>query len=63
MIGGYARTGRPHTSKTDGNIEKIRVIMRKNRCLSIEWLPEVRTVNQVYYKEVLTTLHKRVRRG
>ena len=28
----------------------------------IDWVPEGQTVNQVYYKNVLTTLRKRVRR-
>jgi len=29
----------------------------------IDWVPEGQTVNQVYYKKVLTTLRERVRRG
>ena len=28
----------------------------------IDWVPEGQTVNQVYYKNVLTTLRERVRR-
>jgi len=28
----------------------------------VAWVPEGQTVNQVYYKEVLTNLHERVRR-
>ena len=28
----------------------------------MDWVPEGQTVNQVYYKEVLTNLHKQVRR-
>jgi len=30
--------------------------------VQVEWVPESRTVNQVYYKEVLTNLCERVRR-
>ena len=29
----------------------------------VDWVPEGQTVNQVYYKEVLTNLRERVRRG
>jgi hypothetical protein len=28
----------------------------------VDWVPEGQTVNQVYYKEVLTNLRERVRR-
>ena len=28
----------------------------------MDWVPEGQTINQVYYKEVLTNLHERVRR-
>jgi len=28
----------------------------------VDWVPEVQTVNQVYYKEVLTNLRERVKR-
>jgi len=28
----------------------------------VDWVPEGQTVNQVYYKEVLTNLHERVRK-
>jgi len=28
----------------------------------VDWVPEGQTVNQVYYKEVLTNLGERVRR-
>jgi len=28
----------------------------------VDWVPEGQTINQVYYKEVLTNFHERVRR-
>ena len=28
----------------------------------MDWMPEGQTVNQVYYKEVLTNLHEQMRR-
>jgi hypothetical protein len=28
----------------------------------MDWVPEGQTVNQVYYKEVLTNLHEQVKR-
>jgi predicted butyrate kinase (DUF1464 family) len=30
--------------------------------IHIDWVPEGRTINQIYYKEVLTILHERMRR-
>jgi hypothetical protein len=30
--------------------------------VQVDWVSEGQIVNQVYYKEVLTTLHERVRR-
>jgi len=32
------------------------------RIVHVDWVPEGQTINQVYYKEVLTNLHERVRR-
>ncbi|KAL4136010.1 hypothetical protein QTP88_007584 [Uroleucon formosanum] len=67
------RSGRPTTSSTNENVEKIDKIIRQDRRLSvravakmgiifIEWVPCGQTVNQYYYKEVLIKLRERVRK-
>ena len=38
------------------------VFFDSRRVIYIDWVPEGQTVNQVYYKNILTTLHERVRR-
>ena len=47
--------GRPRKSKTDGNIEKIREIIRKNWCLSIRAIAELVNIDK---KTVWKILHE-----
>ena len=58
-IGGDQRPGRPSTSKTDANIEKVREIVRQNRRLSIRAVAELiniekKTVRQILYNNFNT---------
>ncbi|PNF34249.1 hypothetical protein B7P43_G17274 [Cryptotermes secundus] len=48
-VGNDPKSGRPCTAKTPENVEKVARIVRQ-------------TVNQVYYKNILTTLRKHARR-
>jgi len=42
---------------------KTIIVFSDNReIVPVDWMPESQTVNQVYYKEVLTNLRERVRR-
>ena len=47
--------GRPGTSKTDGNVERICEIIRKNRCLSIRAIAELMNIDK---ETVLQILHE-----
>ena len=53
MIKDYPRLGRPRTSKTDGNVEKIREIDRKNRCLSIRAIAELVNIDEETARQIL----------
>jgi len=56
----------PRQKKARQSKSKFKVMMIVSfdirRIVHVDWVPEVKTVNQVYYKEVLTSLHERVRR-
>ena len=53
MIEDDPRIGRPRTSKTDGNVEKIREIIRKNRCLSIRAIAELVNIDKETVRQIL----------
>ena len=38
------------------------VFFENQGIVHVDWVPEGQTINQVYYKEVLTNLHEQVRR-
>ena len=44
---------RPRTSKTDGNVEKIREIVRKNRCLRIRAITESVNIDKETVRKIL----------
>jgi hypothetical protein len=45
--------GRPCTSKTDANIEKVDKTLRKNRCLSIQAVAELADINKETVRQIL----------
>jgi hypothetical protein len=47
-IGDDQRPGRPSTSKTDADIEKIGEIVRQNRCLSIRAVAELTSTRKLF---------------
>jgi hypothetical protein len=54
---------RKKARKSKSNLKAMMMIFFNIRgIVHIDWVPEGHTVNQVYYKEVLTTFHEQVRR-
>jgi hypothetical protein len=50
-------------SKSESNFKQMMIAFFDIRGIAhIDWVPESQTVNQVYYKEVLTIRRERVRR-
>ena len=52
----------PRKKKARMSKSKFKAMMIVFFDIYIDWVPEGQTVNQVYYKNVLTTLRERVRR-
>ena len=52
-IGDDQRPGRPSTSKTDGNIEKVGEIVRQNRRLSIRAVAELISIDKETGQQIL----------
>jgi len=56
--------GKRKNGRANPNVKKAMMIVFSDirRIVHVDWVPEGQTVNQVYYKEVLTNLHEWVRR-
>ena len=52
-IGDDQRPGRPYTSKTDANIEKVGEIVRQNRRLSIRAVAELINTDKETVRQIL----------
>jgi hypothetical protein len=47
------RPGRPSTSKTEDNVEKISGIVQKDRCLSIQMIAEIVNMDKETVRQIL----------
>ena len=52
-IGDVQRPGRPSTSKTDTNIEKVGEIVRQNRRLNIRAVAELSNIDKETVRQIL----------
>jgi hypothetical protein len=62
-IGGVPGHQEEKAWKSKSNFKAMMIVFFNIRgIVHIDWVPEGQTVNQVYYKQVLTTFHERVKR-